>query len=138
MNRADGYRIYRQLGGKWSLVADVAASKTSYADKTVASNTRYIYTVRAYKKAGNVKYLGVLKKSSAVTTPKKTVSSSNSKFTSAQKEVRKKSSMLWKQADRFMEIRDMMISQKPTPTARQSMRSRSVQVSGMRQRHSDF
>lgn len=43
VNRADGYRIYRQLGGKWSLVADVAASKTSYADKTVASNTRYIY-----------------------------------------------------------------------------------------------
>ena len=88
VNRADGYRIYRQLGGKWSLVADVDASNTSYADNTAASNTRYIYTVRAYKKAGNVKYLGVLKKSNAVTTPKKSVS--GSKFTSAQKEVMKK------------------------------------------------
>ena len=88
VNRADGYRIYRQRGSKWSLVADVASSRTSYADKTITSNTRYSYTVRAYKKAGNVKYLGVLKKSSAVKTPKKSVS--GSKFTSAQKEVMKK------------------------------------------------
>lgn len=88
VSRADGYRIYRKTGGKWSFVADVSSSATSYSDKKVEANKRYIYTVRAYKKAGNVKYLGVLKQSKLVTTPVKI--SSTSKFTSSQKEVVKK------------------------------------------------
>lgn len=88
VSRADGYRIYRKTGGKWSFAADVDSSKTAYADKKVAANTRYLYTVRAYKKAGDVKYLGVLKQSNIVTTPKKVTVSS--KFNSSQKDVVKK------------------------------------------------
>lgn len=37
---------------------------------------------------------------------------SNTRFTAAQKDVMKKSSMRWKQVDRFMEIRNMVISQR--------------------------
>ena len=91
VSRADGYRIYRNTGGKWSLAADVSASKTFYSDNKAEPNTKYAYTVRAYKKAGNVKYLGVLRQSNTVTTPKKTTSSnSGSRFNSSQKDVMKK------------------------------------------------
>lgn len=89
VSRADGYRIYRKANnGNWSLAADVGSSKTFYTDKKVSAGTKYVYTVRPYKKAGNVKYLGTLKQSNTVTTSKS--SSSNSKFSSSQKEVMKK------------------------------------------------
>lgn len=94
-SRADGYRIYRRVGGKWTFVADVAKSVTSYTDTKVSANTKYVYTVRPYKKGGNVKYMSAVKLSNQVTTPKASTSAnstpvSNSKFTTAQKDVMKK------------------------------------------------
>ena len=86
----DGYRIYRKAsGGKWTFVADINKSKKSYTDKKVSANTQYVYTVRAYKKAGNVKYLAALKQSASVKTPK-SGSVSQTWFTSSQKDVVKK------------------------------------------------
>ena len=61
VSRADGYRIYRKVSnGNWIFVADLASSRTFYTDSKVSAGTRYVYTVRAYKKAGNVKYLASL------------------------------------------------------------------------------
>lgn len=89
VNRADGYRIYRKAYKKdWTFVTDLAASKTSYADTKASSGTRYVYTVRAYKKAGNIKYLGAVVESNMASTP--AANASSSKFTSSQKEVMKK------------------------------------------------
>ena len=92
VNRADGYRIYKKAnGGKWVFTADLASSKKSYSDKKVSAGTKYVYTVRAYKKAGTTKYLSLIKQSNTVTTPKKTTTTtSHSKFNSTQKEVMKK------------------------------------------------
>lgn len=51
VSRADGYRIYRKANnGNWSLAADVGSSKTFYTDKKVSAGTKYVYTVRPYKK----------------------------------------------------------------------------------------
>lgn len=88
VSRLDGYRIYRRVsGGKWILLADVTRDQTSYTDKKASANTKYVYTVRAYKKAGSVKYMAPIKQSKSVTTPK-TVSQTC--FTSSQKDVIKK------------------------------------------------
>ncbi len=149
-SRADGYRIYRRpAAGKWVLVADVAKNLTSYTDTGLNASTKYVYTVRPYKKGGNVKYMSAVKLSNKASTPaapKVTPSGdisnssviSNTRFTAAQKDVMKKSSMRWKQVDRFMEIRNMVISQRLLQTAVQSTRSQLVQVSGMVQKHSVF
>lgn len=86
--RSDGYRIYRKAsGGSWEFVADVAKTTASYSDTKVNANTKYVYTVRPYKKGGNVKYMAAVKQSSAVTTPKAV---SQSAFTATQKDVMKK------------------------------------------------
>lgn len=86
--RADGYRIYRRANsGDWVFVADLGTSRTSYADDKVSGGTRYVYTVRAYKKAGNVKYLAATQQSNSVSTPN---SSSTTRFNNSQKEVMKK------------------------------------------------
>lgn len=37
--------------GKWVLVADVAKNLTSYTDTGLNASTKYVYTVRPYKKA---------------------------------------------------------------------------------------
>lgn len=88
VSRADGYRIYRRANsGDWVFVADLGASRTSYADDKVSGGTRYVYTVRAYKKAGNVKYLAATQQSNSVSTPN---SSSTTRFNNSQKEVMKK------------------------------------------------
>lgn len=103
----------------------------------------------AHIKGGNVKYMSAVKLSNKASTPaalKVTPSGdtsnssvmSNTRFTAAQKDVMKKSSMRWKQVDRFMEIRNMVISQRLLQTAVQSTRSQLVQVSGMVQKHSVF
>ncbi|MCL2655790.1 MAG: hypothetical protein FWD65_08930 [Coriobacteriia bacterium] len=59
----DGYRVYRKTAStSWVLKATVKGSATvSYSDKTVASGTSYIYTVRAYKGAnvGGYKTAGI-------------------------------------------------------------------------------
>ena len=95
-SRADGYRIYRKpSGGKWTFVADVAKNLTSYSDTKVSANTKYVYTVRPYKKGGNVKYMAAVRQSSQVRTPKAPVVTpsadvSQSKFTATQKDVMKK------------------------------------------------
>ena len=86
--RLDRYRIYRKAsGGKWTLIADVNKKNTSYTDKKVSANKKYVYTVRAYKKAGSVKYMASVKQSKSVTTPKAV---SQTWFTSTQKDVMKK------------------------------------------------
>ena len=88
VSRADGYRIYRRANSvDWVFVADLGASRTSYADDKVSGGTRYVYTVRAYKKAGNVKYLAATQQSNSVSTPN---SSSTTRFNNSQKEVMKK------------------------------------------------
>ena len=88
--RADGYRIYRRIVGKsWEYVTDVSRAYTSYTDTGVSGSSKYVYTVRPYKRGGDVKYMGAIKLSNQVTTPKATTVS-NSKFTSYQKDVMKK------------------------------------------------
>ena len=97
-SRADGYRIYRRPdGGKWVLVADVAKKLTSYTDTGLKAKTNYVYTVRPYKKGGNVKYMSAVRLSNIKSTPADTSNSntnntagSNSKFTATQKDVMKK------------------------------------------------
>lgn len=101
-SRADGYRIYRRpAAGKWVLVADVAKNLTSYTDTGLNASTKYVYTVRPYKKGGNVKYMSAVKLSNKASTPaapKVTPSGdisnssviSNTRFTAAQKDVMKK------------------------------------------------
>ena len=98
-SRADGYRIYRRpAGGKWVLVADVAKNLTSYSDTGVSASTKYVYTVRPYKKGGNVKYMSAIRLSNIKSTPAAQSSNSsnsnavitNTKFTDAQKDVMKK------------------------------------------------
>ena len=97
VSRLDGYRIYRKAsGGNWTLVADVAKTQTSYSDKKVSANTKYVYTVRPYKKGGGAKYMSALSQSNQVTTPKaantntSNTTVSTSKFTASQKDVMKK------------------------------------------------
>ncbi len=48
---AKGYRVYRKTAGSsaWTVVANlVGANYSGYLDKTAASGTQYVYTVRAY------------------------------------------------------------------------------------------
>lgn len=60
--RSSGYCIYRRAEGeKWVLVADLAKTNSSYSDKKVKADTKYVYAVRPYKKAGNVKYMASFK-----------------------------------------------------------------------------
>ena len=88
--KADGYRIYRKAsGGKWTLVANANKKSTTYTDKTAVEDTKYVYTVRAYKKAGGTKFMAAIKQSKSVKTPKAAVVS-QTWFTSAQKDVMKK------------------------------------------------
>ena len=102
-SRADGYRIYRRpAAGKIGvLVADVAKNLTSYTDTGLNASTKYVYTVRPYKKGGNVKYMSAVKLSNKASTPaapKVTPSGdisnssviSNTRFTAAQKDVMEK------------------------------------------------
>lgn len=87
--RLDGYRIYRRAsGGKWTLVADVNKKTTVYIDKKVSAGTKYIYTVRAYKRGGREKYAAAVRPSRSVITPKAT-NISQIWFTSSQKVVMK-------------------------------------------------
>ena len=87
--RLDGYRIYRRAsGGKWTLVADVNKKTTAYIDKKVSAGTKYIYTVRAYKRGGREKYAAAVRPSRSVITPKAT-NISQIWFTSSQKVVMK-------------------------------------------------
>ena len=71
------------------LIADVNKKNTSYTDTTAAGDTKYVYTVRAYKKAGGIKYMAAIKQSKSVKTPKAAVVS-QSAFTATQKDVMKK------------------------------------------------
>ncbi len=86
------------LPEKWVLVADVAKNLTSYTDTGLNASTKYVYTVRPYKKGGNVKYMSAVKLSNKASTPaapKVTPSGdisnssviSNTRFTAAQKDV---------------------------------------------------
>ncbi|MBQ7070342.1 MAG: fibronectin type III domain-containing protein [Ruminococcus sp.] len=49
-NAATGYRVYKYVGGKWKVLAEVDASTTSYTDKGLKEGTEYRYTVRAMQK----------------------------------------------------------------------------------------
>ncbi|MCI7814536.1 MAG: S8 family serine peptidase [Lachnospiraceae bacterium] len=57
---ASGYYVYRKLPGKtWTRVKDITSgSTTSYTDTGLKPGTKYIYTVRAYKKSGTTITLG--------------------------------------------------------------------------------
>lgn len=94
--RTDGYRIYRKaVSGNWAIVADVSKTKSSYADGKVKANTKYVYTVRPYKKGGGVKYMAPMTLSNQVTTPEAVEDSGNSQvstseFTAAERDVMKK------------------------------------------------
>lgn len=89
--RSSGYCIYRRaVGEKWVLVADVASRNSSYSDQKVKADTKYVYAVRPYKKAGNVKYMASFKQSSLIHTPENVSGGSHREFTQAQKDVMKK------------------------------------------------
>lgn len=89
--RSSGYCIYRRaVGEKWVLVADVASRNSSYSDQKVKADTKYVYAVRPYKKAGNVKYMASFKQSSLIHTPENVSGGSHQEFTQAQKDVMKK------------------------------------------------
>lgn len=102
--RVDGYRVYRKASlQKWKLLADVSSNTTSYVDKKASSNTKYVYTVRPYKKSGTQKWEATYKvgnqviESNVVKTPSDSSGSSdgsgsgnNAKYGASQKEVMKK------------------------------------------------
>lgn len=89
--RSSGYCIYRRATGeKWVLVADLASRNSSYSDQKVKADTKYVYAVRPYKKAGNVKYMASFKQSSLIHTPENVSGGSHQEFTQAQKDVMKK------------------------------------------------
>lgn len=89
--RSSGYCIYRRaVGEKWVLVADVASRNSSYSDQKVKADTKYVYAVRPYKKAGNVKYMASFKQSSLIHTPENVSGSTYPVFNQAQKDVMKK------------------------------------------------
>lgn len=89
--RSSGYCIYRRATGeKWVLVADLASRNSSYSDQKVKADTKYVYAVRPYKKAGNVKYMASFKPSSLIHTPENVSGGSHREFTQAQKDVMKK------------------------------------------------
>ena len=91
IKNVDGYRIYRKPnGGSWELVNDVPSSPLTFIDATASAKTKYVYAVRAYRKAGGVKYLGTMKKSAKIKTTGKSTPVSNSAFNSYQKDVMKK------------------------------------------------
>ena len=89
--RSSGYCIYRRaVGEKWVLVADVASRNSSYSDQKVKADTKYVYAVRPYKKAGNVKYMASFKQSSLIHTPENVSGSTYPVFNQTQKDVMKK------------------------------------------------
>ena len=89
--RSSGYCIYRRaIGEKWVLVADVASRNSSYSDQKVKADTKYVYAVRPYKKAGNVKYMASFKQSSLIHTPENVSGSTYPVFNQTQKDVMKK------------------------------------------------
>ena len=89
--RSSGYCIYRRATGeKWVLVADVASRNSSYSDQKVKADTKYVYAVRPYKKAGNVKYMASFKQSSLIHTPENVSGSTYPVFNQTQKDVMKK------------------------------------------------
>ncbi len=50
---AEKYRIYRKVpNGNWKVLDTVAASQTSFIDKTAKSGKEYIYTVKGYNFVG--------------------------------------------------------------------------------------
>ncbi len=57
---ADGYRVYRKTsGGQWKKIASLKGKSTvSYTDTAAKKGKTYIYTVRAYYKAGGKVSLG--------------------------------------------------------------------------------
>ena len=113
VSRADGYSVYRKASGeKWKTMITLSKDHSSYVDKTVLPDTKYVYTVRPYKLGGgNVKYLASYKinnkviESNLVTTPGKEYPAYNS----AQKEVMKKFFMVWRQVEMFMGIRTIQM-----------------------------
>lgn len=67
---ATGYRLYRSTnGGGYKKVTTIKKNASSYTDETVAKNTNYDYTVKAYFKTdkGNV-WTTCVKKQATVTT----------------------------------------------------------------------
>ena len=89
--RSSGYCIYRRATGeKWVLVADLASRNSSYSDQKVKADTKYVYAVRPYKKAGNVKYMASFKQSSLIHTPENVSGSTYPVFNQTQKDVMKK------------------------------------------------
>ena len=67
---ATGYRLYRSTnGGSYKKVTTIKKNASSYTDETVAKNTNYDYTVKAYFKTdkGNV-WTTCVKKQATVTT----------------------------------------------------------------------
>lgn len=76
-SNATSYRIYYKKSGakKWTVVANVSSSKTSYTHKSgkklpLAAGKKYVYTVRAYNKKSK-KWGNYNKKGVSVTVPKK-------------------------------------------------------------------
>ena len=73
---AQGYRVYRKAGGakSWTRVATVTKGSTvTYTDKKVKRNTKYTYTVRAYRKRGKTTYLSDCNKTGKTSSVKITV-----------------------------------------------------------------
>ena len=66
---ATGYRIYRSTnGGKYTKLTTIKKSVSSYTDESVAKNTKYDYTVKAYYKSGDTNIWGTCVKGKATVT----------------------------------------------------------------------
>lgn len=73
---AQGYRVYRKSSGSksWTRVATVTNGATlTYTDKKVKQNTKYTYTVRAYRKSGKTTYLSGYNKAGKTSSVKITI-----------------------------------------------------------------
>lgn len=68
---ASGYRIYRRVNGtsKWSTVATVGSSVTTYTDKGLACGTKYDYSVRSYRKVSGSTIWGLYNTTGIQVTP---------------------------------------------------------------------
>lgn len=68
---ASGYRIYRRVNGtsKWTTVATVGSSVTTYTDKSLTCGTKYDYTVRAYRKVSGSTVWGLYNTTGISVTP---------------------------------------------------------------------
>lgn len=90
---ASGYEVYRATSknGKYTKVALVGSSKTSYTNKNLKNGTTYYYKVRGYKTIGGTKkyssYSSMVKRKAALAKPTITLKAGKNSITVSWKKV---------------------------------------------------